>query len=88
MFKGKRANLLVVVSLVTEENRHFSSISFDKCWRDLRIVFSGRRHVKIGDGIRSSIQEKRELMNTDHQLCTMKMRPIDKQIIPTIRTTR
>jgi hypothetical protein len=55
---GYRANLLVVASLITEENRYFPGIPLGERRGDLRGMFSGRRHVEIEDSIRSRLYEQ------------------------------
>jgi hypothetical protein len=42
---GKSSDFLVVVSLVAKENRYFTGISLDERRRNLRVMFSGRRHM-------------------------------------------
>jgi hypothetical protein len=59
---------LVIVSLISEENRYFTGIPLDERRRDLRVVFSGRRHVNIKDGIRSRVHEQCDFQLLNRQL--------------------
>jgi hypothetical protein len=61
-------NLPIIVSLVAEEDRYFIHIPLDERWRNLRVAFSGRRHVEIEDGIRFRIHKKCEFQLLDRQL--------------------
>lgn len=63
---AERANLLVVVSVATEEDCYLTGVSLDERRRDLRVVSSGRRHVQLEDFIRSRVHERGWLSDTSY----------------------
>lgn len=65
---GQPSNLLIVITLVTKQNFDFSCVTVDKRWRDLRVVFSSRRHVQIEDRVRSCIDQQRDFQPLNRQL--------------------
>jgi len=69
---GYYANLLVVVSLVTEKNRHIPGIPLDERRCDPRVMFS-RRHVQIEDSIRSRVHKQCNFQLLNRQLRSLRV---------------
>lgn len=65
--------MLIIASLVSEQNSWFGCVAVDGRWCDLRIVFSSRRDVEIEVRICPRIDQERDFQPLNRQLRSFRL---------------
>ena len=65
--------LLIVISLVTGQDRDRRCVPFHHLWSDLRIVFPRRREVNIENGVGRRIDQQRRLQLLDGEVRSLRV---------------